>query len=143
MKFGMIPELMGRLPVITALSGMNEDTLVKILTEPKNSLIKQYVKLFEMDNVTITFENKALKAIAKKAIEQRSGARGLRTILEDILMDLMFTVPSDETIEKITITEAAVNKKSLPRIVHNPERESGNLLKQDEKPAKRRKSTAS
>ncbi|MCR5636604.1 MAG: ATP-dependent Clp protease ATP-binding subunit ClpX [Clostridiales bacterium] len=121
-KYGMIPELMGRLPVITPLDGLDEDMLVRILTEPKNSIIKQYTKLFEMDDAQLKFEPKALKAIAKKALEQNTGARGLKTIVENLLKDLMFEVPSDETTEKITITEAAVTKGAMPRITHDPQR---------------------
>ncbi|MBE6737112.1 MAG: ATP-dependent Clp protease ATP-binding subunit ClpX [Ruminococcaceae bacterium] len=102
-RFGLIPELVGRLPVITALSGLDEDALVKILTEPKNSLYKQYVKLFAFDNVKLEFTDNALRAVAKKALEQQTGARGLRGIMENTLSQLMFDVPSDSSINKVVI----------------------------------------
>ena len=118
-KFGLIPELVGRLPVITALSGLDEDSLVRILTEPKNSLIKQYQKLFAFDNVLLEFEDDALRAVAKKAIEAQTGARGLRGIMEGVLTQLMFEVPSDDTIERIVITEEAVKNGETPEIIRN------------------------
>ena len=109
-KYGIIPELIGRLPVITALSGLDTDALVQILTVPKNSIVQQYKKLFELDNVELVFEDDALKAVAKKAQEQRTGARGLRGIMEGILTNLMFEIPSDPTIERVTITEKVVTE---------------------------------
>ncbi len=115
-KFGLIPELVGRIPVITALKGLDEDALVQILTEPKNSIIRQYQKLFEMDNIKLKFTDDALKAVAQKAIKQETGARGLRAILEDVLGDLMFNAPSDETIVKITINGDTVNGLDVPNI---------------------------
>lgn len=118
-KFGLIPELVGRLPVITALSGLDEKSLVRILTEPKNSLVKQYQKLFAFDNVQLEFEESALKAIAKKAIDAQTGARGLRGILEGVLTKLMFEAPSDDTIERIVITEEAVKNGAEPEIFRN------------------------
>ncbi len=116
-KFGLIPELVGRLPVITALSGLDEGALVRILTEPKNSLVKQYQKLFAFDDVLLEFEDDALKAVAQKAIEAQTGARGLRGIMEGVLTQLMFEVPSDDTIEKIIITEEAVKSGAEPKII--------------------------
>lgn len=118
-KFGLIPELVGRLPVITALSGLDEDSLVRILTEPKNSLIKQYQKLFAFDDVRLEFEDGALRAIAQKAIEAQTGARGLRGILEDVLTQLMFEAPSDDTIERIVITEDSVKNGTEPKIIRS------------------------
>lgn len=118
-KFGLIPELVGRLPVITALSGLDEEALVRILTEPKNSLLKQYQKLFAFDDVRLEFEDEALKAIAHKAIEAQTGARGLRGIMEGVLTQLMFEVPSDDTIEKIVITEETVKNGAEPKITRN------------------------
>ncbi len=115
-KFGMIPELIGRLPIISALNPLNAEMLVQIMTEPKNSVIKQYQTLFLMDNIGLEFEEKALKRIAELAIERKIGARGLRTIIEGILKDLMFDAPSDKTIEKIVITEKTVNGE-LPKII--------------------------
>ncbi len=115
-KFGIIPELVGRIPVITALKGLDEEALVQILVEPKNSIIKQYQKLFEMDHIKLKFTDDALKAIAQKAIKQETGARGLRSILEEILGDLMFNCPSDETIVKVTINGDTVNGLDVPDI---------------------------
>ena len=108
-KFGMIPELVGRLPVITALKPMDKDTLVKIMTEPKNSIIKQYQALFKMDKVELIFENDALMRVAELTVEKKTGARGLRSIIEGILQDIMFETPSDDGIKKITITVDTVN----------------------------------
>ncbi len=107
-KFGMIPELVGRLPVITALKGMDKETLVKIMTEPKNSIIKQYVALFKMDNVELVFNDDALQKIADLTIERKTGARGLRSIIEGLLQNIMFETPSDNEIKKITITAETV-----------------------------------
>jgi len=110
-KYGMIPELVGRLPVITALRSMDESTLVSIMTEPKNSIIKQYQALFKMDGIELIFEENALKRIAELTIERKTGARGLRSIIEGVLQEIMFTAPSDKNILKITITEDTVNGK--------------------------------
>ena len=107
-KYGIIPELVGRLPVITALKGMDKDTLVKIMTEPKNSIIKQYEALFKMDNIELVFEKAALEKIAEETVERKTGARGLRSIIEGILQKFMFEAPSDSTIRKITITEKTI-----------------------------------
>ncbi len=108
-KFGMIPELVGRLPVITSLKALDKETLVRIMTEPKNSIVKQYQALFAMDNVTLEFKHEALEAVADLAIKRKTGARGLRAIIEDLLTDLMFNIPSDSTVSKITITADTVN----------------------------------
>ena len=118
-KFGLIPELVGRLPVITTLSGLDEESLIKILTEPKNSLLKQYQKLFAFDNVLLRFEEDALKAVARKAIDAQTGARGLRGIMESVLNQLMFEVPSDETISEVVITEDVVKGDKEPEILRN------------------------
>lgn len=107
-KFGMIPELVGRLPVITALKGMDKKTLIKIMTEPKNSIIKQYQALFKMDNIDLEFDKKALEKIADLTIERKTGARGLRSIIEGVLQPLMFDAPSDSSITSITITADTV-----------------------------------
>ncbi len=118
-KFGMIPELVGRLPVITALKGMDKETLIRIMTEPKNSIIKQYQALFKMDNIDLCFDDGALRKIADLTIERKTGARGLRSIIEDVLQPLMFSSPSDSTITAITITadtvengEAVITRKA-------------------------------
>ena len=115
-KFGIIPELIGRLPVVVPLEALDEDALVRILDEPKNALIKQYKCLFKADNIELEFEQGALKAIAKKAIETKTGARGLRSIVEKILRDVMFTAPSDPAISKITITEDCVDGSGEPLV---------------------------
>jgi ATP-dependent Clp protease ATP-binding subunit ClpX len=121
-KFGIIPELVGRLPVITALDDLDESMLIKILTEPKNSLVEQYKKLFKLDSVDLEFDKDALKAIAEKTLERKTGARGLRAIMESILTPLMFEVPKDYTIEKVTITRQCVMDNMQPDIVKNPAR---------------------
>ena len=121
-KFGLIPELVGRVPVLTALKNLDENALIRILTEPKNSLIKQYKGLFSIDNVELHFEENALKLIAETALESKTGARGLRAIMEQILLPVMFTAPSDPSIEKITITADCVKNGSVPLIEKNPAR---------------------
>ena len=121
-KFGLIPELVGRLPVITALSDLDKAALVRILTEPKNCLVSQYKKLFDLDKVDLEFTPEALDAIAEKTIARKTGARGLRSIMEDTLKNLMFEVPSDYTIEKITVPKDSVENGAAPEIVHNPDR---------------------
>ncbi len=121
-KFGIIPELVGRLPVITALDPLDEATLVKILTEPKNALVKQYTQLFALDNVALEFTEDALVAIAKKTTELNTGARGLRSVMEGLLTNLMFEVPSDYKVEKVIITKDFVENKGKPEIITNPER---------------------
>ena len=118
-KFGIIPELIGRLPVITALSDLSDDDMVRVLTEPKNSLIAQYKHLFKLDGVELLFEKEALYAIAKKAKEQNTGARGLRGIIEGLLTDLMFEIPSDVSVEKIIITHDVVENGAAPQIFRN------------------------
>ncbi len=113
-KFGMVPEFIGRLPVISVLEELDEDSLVRILTEPKNALVKQYKKLFEYDNVELEIQNDALIEIAKKAIAQKTGARGLRSILENTLMKAMYSVPSDGDISKVTVTADSIIGNSQP-----------------------------
>ena len=113
-KFGLIPELVGRLPVVTALNGLDENALVRILKEPKDALIKQYTKLFAMDEVELVFDDDALLEIAKKAIERHTGARGLRSIMEELLKNLMYEAPSDDTISKIIINADAVRGEGEP-----------------------------
>ena len=117
-KFGLIPEFVGRLPVIATLEDLDEDALVRILTEPKNALTKQYGALFEMDDVRLEFRDEALRAIARKAIERKTGARGLRSILEGILMDTMFDIPTASDIEEVVINEDVVNDNAPPMVVH-------------------------
>ena len=123
LKFGIIPELVGRLPVITALDALTRDDLVKILTQPKNALVKQYQKLFSYDDAELTFEPKALEAIADKAIERKIGARGLRAVMEGLLMNVMYDIPSDRTIDRVTITPGCVEGTEQPKISHRTENE--------------------
>lgn len=125
LKFGLIPEFIGRLPVMAALDKLTEDDLVHILTEPKNALVKQYKKLLSLDDTELEFEEGALKAIANKAIERNTGARGLRSIIEDIMMDVMFEIPSQESIEKVTITEDAAKKLAEPEVTYHKEKKAG------------------
>lgn len=115
-KYGLIPELVGRLPVITALEDLDEDSLVRILTEPKNSLVKQYQAMFQMDNVELEITHDALIEIARKALERKTGARGLRGIMEDILSELMYNVPSDDSITKVTIDADGIADSSKIKI---------------------------
>ncbi|WP_086312243.1 ATP-dependent Clp protease ATP-binding subunit ClpX [Enterococcus sp. 7F3_DIV0205] len=119
LKFGLIPEFIGRLPVTAALEKLTTDDLVRILTEPKNALVKQYQKLLSLDDTELEFEPEALRAIANKAIERNTGARGLRSIIEEIMMDVMFDVPSDDTIQKVIITEMAAEGTGKPAIVYD------------------------
>lgn len=116
-KFGLIPEFIGRLPIVAALERLTEEDLIQILTEPKNALIKQYKQLLLFDNVELEFEDEALMAIARKAIERKTGARGLRSIIEEVMMDIMFEVPSHEEITKVIINEAVVDGKAEPQMV--------------------------
>ena len=118
LKFGIIPELVGRLPVITALDALTRDDLVKILTEPKNALVKQYQKLLSYDDVELTFDKEALEAVADKAIERKIGARGLRAVMEELLMNIMYEIPSDRTISRVDIDRACVEKKQQPKLTH-------------------------
>jgi len=114
LRFGLIPELVGRLPVTVPLESLDEDALVRILKEPKNALVKQYAKLFELEDVQITFEESALQAISKKAIERGTGARGLRAILEELLLDTMFDLPGRDDVIEVRVTEASVLNKTPP-----------------------------
>lgn len=118
-KFGLIPEFIGRVPMVVSLDELDEAAMVRILKEPKNALVKQYQKLFELDGVQLNFEDEALEAIAKKAIERKTGARGLRAILEGTMLDLMYRVPSDESIVSCTITKDAIEEDKEPTIEKN------------------------
>jgi len=111
-KFGLIPELIGRLPVITALHGLDEEAMIKILTEPKNSLVKQYKKYFEMEDIELIFEDEAIVEIAKLALKRKIGARGLRSIIENVMLDLMYEIPSMKNVTKVTITKESIQDKS-------------------------------
>ena len=118
LKFGLIPEFVGRLPVIATLEDLDEDALVTILTAPKNALVKQYQRLFELEDTRLTFTDDALGAIAKRAIERKTGARGLRSIMEDILLDTMFDLPGMESVEEVVVNEEAVTAGAAPLMIH-------------------------
>ena len=126
-KYGLIPELIGRVPVIAVLENLDRDALIRIIKEPKNSILRQYVKLFEMDGVELEFKEEALLAIADITLERKTGARGLRSVFESVLTDLMFKAPSDYTIEKIIITEDTVRNSAEPIILRNPDRKPKNI----------------
>ena len=121
-KFGIIPELVGRMPVVTTLRELDKDALVKILTTPKNAIVKQYKELFRLDDVELEFYDSALEAIAEKALEKKTGARGLRSIIESVLMPIMYEVPSDYTVERVCITAACVNEGAQPLVERDPNR---------------------
>lgn len=118
LQYGLIPEFVGRLPVIVSLENLNSDSLIKILTEPKNALVKQYKQLFEMENVDLCIEDNALKAIAEKAIHLKTGARGLRAILEKILLDTMYEIPSLKNVKEVLITQDVVTQEAQPLVVY-------------------------
>ena len=124
LKFGLIPEFVGRLPVVVSLENLTEESLVSILTEPKNALTKQYKKLFEYDDCILEFSDEAIKAIAKKAIERKTGARGLRSIIENAISDVMFDIPSVSDVEKCIITKEVIENGAKPEIIINPDRKS-------------------
>ncbi len=115
-KYGMIPEFVGRVPIAVSLDPLSESDMVRILVEPKNSIIRQYQKLFELDGVELKFDDDAVKAVAEKTLKRKTGARGLRSIMEETMMDLMFTIPSDDTIKNCTITREAVDGSGIPMI---------------------------
>ncbi|MEK3991375.1 MULTISPECIES: ATP-dependent protease ATP-binding subunit ClpX [Robertmurraya] len=129
LRFGLIPEFIGRLPVIASLATLDEDALIEILTKPKNALVKQYQKMLELDDVELEFEEDALKEIAKKAIERKTGARGLRSIIEGIMLDVMFDLPSREDITKCIITKETVVDNGVPKLILK----DGSILKEERK----------
>ena len=113
----MIPEFLGRLPIVFSLDGLTEDMLVKIMKEPKNAILKQYQKLLELDEVSLEFDDSALSAIAKKAMEKKTGARALRSIIEEYMLDIMYEIPKDNNIGSVLITEDYINNKGVPVIM--------------------------
>ncbi|NLK95001.1 MAG: ATP-dependent Clp protease ATP-binding subunit ClpX [Clostridiales bacterium] len=129
LKFGLIPEFVGRLPIVVTLESLDNEALINILSKPKNALVKQYKKLFEMDNVELDFTEKALNAVASKAIERKTGARGLRSIIEEVMTDIMFDIPSNERISKVVITEPTIMNKEKPEIQMLPEGEKRPIIK--------------
>ena len=144
LKFGLIPEFIGRLPIIATLQELDKPALIKILVEPKNSLVKQYQKLFEIDGVELVFEQDALEAIVDKAIERKTGARGLRSIIEEIMRDIMFDIPSNPNIEKCVITKATVLEDAGPKIFEGEEKKEHKptVKKKREMPERNEKETA-
>lgn len=141
-KYGLIPELVGRMPVVTTLEALDAEALVRILSEPKNAVLKQYTALFDMDEVQLELTPDALRAVAEKTLKLNTGARGLRSVMEGLLTQLMFEVPSDPTIEKIVITADCVNKNAKPEIAVNPEKKAGRLKAPAKSRTARRKVTA-
>ena len=129
LKFGLIPEFIGRLPIVATLKDLDKEALIKILKEPKNALVKQYTKLFEIDGVELEFEDEALNAIVEKAIERKTGARGLRSIIEEIMRDIMFEVPSTPNISKCIITKETVLDKKAPELIIKDKTEEGQSIK--------------
>ncbi|MEM9794686.1 MAG: AAA family ATPase, partial [Pseudomonadota bacterium] len=119
LKFGLIPEFVGRLPVIATLTDLDEGALVTILTKPKNALVKQYQRLFEMEDVVLSFTDEALDAIAKRAIERKTGARGLRSILEEVLLDTMFEIPALQGVEEVVVNEEAIARTGEPLLIYS------------------------
>ena len=117
-RYGLIPEFVGRLPVLATLDELDEDALVQILTEPKNAYTKQYAKLFEMEEVEIDFRDDALQAVARKAMERKTGARGLRSILEAVLLDVMYDIPSEKDVEKVVVDENVILGNSEPMLIY-------------------------
>ena len=118
MKYGLIPEFVGRLPIVATLEELDEAALIQILTEPKNSLTKQYEKLFEMEDVKLDFRTDALTAVARKAMERKTGARGLRSILESVLLETMYQVPSLEGVAKVVVDAAVIKGESEPLMIY-------------------------
>ena len=125
LKYGLIPEFVGRLPVVATLEDLDEPALKRILTEPKNALVKQYQRLFEMESIDLTLAEEALGAIARKAIERKTGARGLRSIMESILLDTMFDLPSLEGVEEVVISKEVVEGTARPLYIYTGSRERG------------------
>ncbi len=126
-KYGLIPELIGRVPVISVLDNLDRDALIRIMKEPKNSILKQYVKLFELDGIELEFKDEALEAVADITLERKTGARGLRSVFEAVLTELMFNAPSDAAIEKVIITEGVVKNADEPIVLRNPNKEAKTL----------------
>ncbi|SHE36206.1 ATP-dependent Clp protease ATP-binding subunit ClpX [Caldanaerobius fijiensis DSM 17918] len=132
LKFGLIPEFIGRLPIVVTLDSLDRDALIRILVEPRNALVKQYQKMFEMDNVKLEFEREALEAIADKAISLKTGARGLRAIMEDIMLDVMYEIPGRDDVEKCIVTKETVEKHLSPTLVINEQKTTKKSRKKTE-----------
>ncbi len=142
LKFGLIPEFVGRLPIIATLKELDKEALIDIVTKPKNALVKQYKKLMELDNVELEFEREALELIVDKAIERKTGARGLRSIIEDIMRDIMFEIPSNPKIEKCIVTKETVETGASPKVILNENREDKRNLKSKRMSTTKREETA-
>jgi len=142
LKFGLIPEFVGRLPIIATLKELDKQALLDIITKPKNSLVKQYKKLFEIDHVDLEFEDDALDAIVDKAIERKTGARGLRSILEEIMRDIMFEIPSNPKIEKCIITKDTIKKGGKPELIINENRNLEDIERPKRKSTNKKVETA-
>jgi ATP-dependent Clp protease ATP-binding subunit ClpX len=134
-KYGLIPEFVGRLPVVATLEELDEDALVTILVEPKNALTKQYRKLFEMEGAELEFREDALLAVARKAMQRKTGARGLRTILENVLLDTMYELPSQENVTKVVVDEAVVSGETKPYVIYESE-DARAAVEDEQRPAK-------
>ena len=130
LKYGLIPEFIGRLPVVVTLDNLDEEALIKILTEPKNALTKQYEYLFELDNVYLEFKEEALKAVAKQAVERETGARGLRSIMEEFINSIMYEIPTERNVEKCIITEDVVLHHKQPEYIYNYNRQPIQRIRQ-------------
>ena len=124
LKYGLIPEFIGRLPVTATLTELDEAALVRVLTEPKNALVKQYKKLFDIDHVQLTFTDGALRAVAELAVKRKTGARGLRAILEQAMLDIMYDIPSQSNIHEVIISEEVIAHKEKPFVVYHEEKEA-------------------
>ena len=124
LKFGFIPEFIGRLPVLATLTELDEDAMVQILKEPKNALVKQYIKLFDMEHVKLKFTDGSLVAIAKEALKRKTGARGLRSILENVMLDIMYEIPSQTMVKEVVINDDVIIRKEKPIVVYENVAES-------------------
>ncbi|VAX30608.1 ATP-dependent Clp protease ATP-binding subunit ClpX, partial [hydrothermal vent metagenome] len=124
LKYGLIPEFVGRFSIVATLKELSEDALVKVLTEPKNALTKQYQKLFEFENVKLKFTDSAIRAVAQKAIKRKTGARGLRAVLEDSMLDIMFEIPGSKNIEEVVISEEVIKNNEKPLLVYSKQKQA-------------------
>ena len=141
LKFGLIPEFVGRLPIVATLKELDRDALIDIVTKPKNAIIKQYKKLFKIDNVELEFEQEALGTIVDRAIERKTGARGLRSIIEEIMRDIMFEIPSNKAIEKCIVTKETVLNKQKPKIILNPNKQAAKQIAKTQRKTTNKKNT--
>lgn len=136
LKYGLIPEFVGRLPVIATINDLNKEALIEILTKPKNALVKQYAKLFEMEKINLKFEDKALEEIANKAIKRKTGARGLRAIMEDTLLELMYEIPGMDSVREVVITEEVIKNNAKPFIIYESDKQNSKPVARTSRPKK-------